>query len=100
MNVISSHINRPQSILPMETDFTNRLFHYGSMLRVEHYWLMLQLTPLCAFKSWFRSNARCSVSILFAIHRAALVAMQPSTVTAKCDEVGQRKLIVVKVSHG
>jgi hypothetical protein len=41
MNVIGSDINRAQSILAMEADFTNCLIHYGSLLRVERHWLML-----------------------------------------------------------
>jgi hypothetical protein len=84
----------------VKTDFQNCLFNHGPLLRIKRHWLMPQLASLGSLEPWFMDNARCSVNILFAIHRAAWVAMQPRAITAKCDEVGQRELIVVKVSHG
>ena len=99
MSVIGPDLNRAQLILPMKADFTNCLLNHVSLLCVKRHRLMLQLASLGYFKTWLAGDARRSVNILLAIHRSPLITVQPRTITAKCDEVSQRKLVIVKVSH-
>src|ERR1700682_5672256 len=59
---------------------------------------MLQARRVCFFKSRIRGDARCSVTVVFAIHRSALIAAQPCTVSTKCDQISQREFVVIEVS--
>ena len=100
MRMIRSDANRTHSISSMLADISNSLLDYLALFLREPHRGVLQLLTLRAFEPGSWRNARYSgQQTRVATIRSALVTVQPCAITPEGDQVSERKLIVIEVSH-
>src|SRR5258705_3989604 len=99
--MIASDIDGPKAILSMKTNFPNRPFDSCTLSLIEANRSVCELFDFCLPQTWSRWNARHSgYHARVAPIRTSFVSMKPCTVTPERNQVSQRKLVVIEISHG
>ncbi len=97
VNMICSHIQRPQRPFAKRTGFSNTRFDRRPLSRVKNHGSLFEQGFFVSFSCGVGRQLWSIVPSVKAIDRSPLVAMQPSAITAKCNQVSQRCMIVVEV---
>ena len=99
--MIASDTDGPEAILSMKTHFTNRQFDSRTLSLIEANRPVCELFDFCLLQTWPRWNAQHSrYHAKAAPIRSSFVSMQPCAVTPEGNQVTQRKLVVIEISHG
>ena len=97
MNMICSHIQRPQRPSAYHAGFSNTRFDRCSLRRIKNHGSLFEQGFFVSFSPGVGRQLWSIIPSVKAIDRSPLVAMQPSAITAKCNQVSQRCMIVVEV---
>src|SRR5258706_15783595 len=60
---------------------------------------MFELFRVGFVKSGVRSDLRCAIDVVLAIHRTSLITVQPCAIGSESNQISEWKLVVIKVSH-
>lgn len=99
MHVISPNIDCSQHISSICAYFADGPFNHWPVPGIEFYGRMFQLFDLRSLQARIGCYPWGAILILFATHRTALIAVQPSAISSKRDEICEREFVIIKVSY-
>src|SRR2546425_9600254 len=92
------NVNCPQIISPMTTDLLERFFHSGALLFVKHNGASTHVVFHKALELCTCRPTPSAINIqTMTINRLTLIAVQPRSKTSNGNQVGERKLVIIKV---
>ena len=97
MNMICSHIQRPQRPFAYRTGFSNTRLDRRSLSRIKNHCPLFKQVFFVCSSCGVERQPRSAITSVKAIDRSPRVAVQPGALTAKCNQVSQRCMIVVEV---
>jgi hypothetical protein len=97
--MIASDIDRSEQVIPMQTDLPDRLLDHRALSLIESHRIVLELLGFCSLQKGLRRDRYDAPNYMrTATERSAIVAMQPCAVTAECNQVRQREIVVIEVA--